>query len=207
MGASAGKAGGVFTSTTGSTVTFTNEATTADAAKLRYSITNRVKSAWPLAESFTVKKDGTTVTTGFTIEHAAGSILFDAALTTEVVTVSGKYQPVSEVGGFYQWKADQSVATAETTDFTAARSGWETYMSLGVLNAKITAARHWDTAGFRQRVGTPVLVRCYVSVATGEQYTAWAIPASSGADSDRDKVVDEPIAFALIGPLHYRSSN
>ena len=123
------------------------------------------------------------------------------------VLVSGKYQPVSEVGGFYQWKADQSVATAETTDFTAARSGWETYMSLGVLNAKITAARHWDTAGFRQRVGTPVLVRCYVSVATGEQYTAWAIPASSGADSDRDKVVDEPIAFALIGPLHYRSSN
>lgn len=205
--ATAGKVGGVFASTTASTSNFTTEATDADATKTRYSITDRSKSAWPTDAVITVKVNGTTQNAGYSIESATGTVVFDAALTDETVTVSGKYQPVSEVGGFYSWSIDARTPVQSTTDFTAARDGWETFMSTGVTGGTVTASRFWDTAGFRQRVGLPVLVKLYVSVVSGEHWVAWALCDKDASNADNTKMIDEPIGFTLVGPLCHRDSN
>ena len=205
--ATAGNVGGVFASTTDSTSTFTNQATTADTAKLRYSITDRTKSAWPIDSAVVVKKNGSAITTGFTIEYASGTVIFDAALTTETVTVGGAYQPVAECGGFYSWTLDAKTDVSKTTDFIAARAGWDTFMSLGVSGGTVTASRYWDDDGFRQRVGLPVLVSLYVDVATGAHWVAWALCDKSGLSADLGKLVDEPIGFTLVGPLCWRDAN
>lgn len=83
------------------TVTFTDEATTANVAKTRYAITDTAKDSWPFSDPTVVKVDGTVVTTGYTIEYASGTVVFGSALTTEVVTVSGKYR----VDGSDLWTA------------------------------------------------------------------------------------------------------
>jgi hypothetical protein len=204
--ATAGKVGGVFASTTDSTSTFTNQATTADTAKLRYSITERSKSAWPPDSAVVVKKNGAAITTGFAIEYASGTVVFDAALTTETVTVGGTYQPVAEVGGFYSWALDANVALIPDTDFIAARAGWATFMSTGVYGGTVTASRYWDMDGFSERVGLPVLVKLYVDVATGGHWVAWALCDKSAESADLGKLVDEPIGFMLVGPICYRDT-
>ena len=200
----AGKVGGVYASTTASTSTFTNAATTADSAKTRYSITDRSKAAWPLGSSVTVKVNGTTVTTGYSIEYAIGTVVFDAALTTETVTVTGTYQPVSEMGGFYSWTADTSVGSTENTDFVAARDGWSTYQCTGPNGSKVSAQRYWDTSGFRQRVGDAVLIKCFVDVSSGEHYAGWAVVTSDKSSGDVQGLVDEPIEFTITGGLYHR---
>jgi hypothetical protein len=142
MAVSLGKTGGVFASTEDETSTFTNQATTADAAKVRYAITDRSKSAWPLGSAIVVKKNGTIQTTGFVIEYATGTVVFDAALTTETITVAGNYQPVSEVGGFYSWAIDDSTSAVSSTDFVDARAGWETFAVAGLFGSGVTASRY-----------------------------------------------------------------
>jgi hypothetical protein len=203
----AGMVGGVFASTTASTSAFTGEATTPDAAKLRYSITDRSKSAWPMDSAIVVKKNGATQSSGFTIEYATGTVVFASALTSEVITVGGQYQPVAEVGGFYSWTLDAHMSVQDTTDFVAARAGWETVGSTGVGGGTIAASRFWDTGGFRQRVGLPVLVKCYVSVATGEHWVAWALCDKDASTIDETKLIDEPISFTITGPLCHRDTN
>ena len=207
MAITAGKVGGVFASTTAGTSSFTAEATTADATKTRYSITDRSKSAWPLGASIVVKKNGTVQSSGFSVEYASGTVVFDSALTTETVTVGGVYQPVAEFGGFYSWSIDESAAVSDDTDFTAARDGWTTFQSSGMLGGTVTASRFWDTGGFTQRVGSLVLIKCYVSVATGEHDLGWAICDKAGTASKSTGLVDEPISFTLVGPLVHRDTN
>lgn len=207
MAVSLGKTGGVFASTEDETSTFTNQATTADAAKVRYAITDRSKSAWPLGSAIVVKKNGTIQTTGFAIEYATGTVVFDAALTSETVTVGGNYQPVAEVGGFYQWAIDDSTAAVSSTDFVAARAGWETFAVAGLFGSGVTASRYWDTGGFVERVGLDVLIKCYVSVATGEHWVGWAICDKAGTTQDATKLVDEAIHFTVNGPMLHRDAN
>ena len=48
-----------------------------------------------------VKKDGVEVTSGYKIEYPGGVIVFDEALNTEVITVSGKYITVEQLAGFF----------------------------------------------------------------------------------------------------------
>lgn len=206
MAVSSGKAGGVFASTVVAPVAFTNEAATADTAHLRYSITNRVKAAWPIDMALVVKVAGTTVT-NYVVEWAVGSVVFDTALLAQAVTFAGTYAPVVEMGGFYAWTCDQSAPAVPTTDFIAARAEFETFACLGIFTGNVKATRFWDTLGFRDRVGVPCLIRCYVSVATGDHFAAWAIPKSSSASADKTKAIDEPIEFALIGPLYHRDTN
>ena len=207
MAVSSGKAGGVFASTQAVPVAFTNEASVADAAHVRYSIANRVKAAWPIGMALVVKVAGAVVTTGFTVEWAVGSVVFDTALSAEVVTFAGTYAPVVEMGGFYAWTCEQSAPAVSTTDFIAARGDFETFACLGINSGNVKATRFWDTMGFRDRVGVPCLIRCYVSVATGDHFAAWAIPKSSSASADKTKAIDEPIEFALVGPLYHRDTN
>lgn len=196
----------MYASTTAAAQAFTDEATTANTAKTRYSITDRAKSAWPLTATITVKKNTVVQTTGFHLERAIGVVVFDVALTTETITVTGTYATVAEVGGFYSWKNDSSVSTQDITDFVAARAGWETHMATALPSSKVTAQRFWDYSGFVNRVDDLVLVKCFVSVATGEQFTGWAYCTGSGADADRTKVIEEPLEFVITGGLFHRDT-
>ena len=86
----AGKLGAVYRTDGNASTAFTTEATTSNATYTRYSITNSAKRFWDDAVSVTVKKNGTTITTGFTIEYAGGVVVFTTPnLNTDVITVSG----------------------------------------------------------------------------------------------------------------------
>lgn len=207
MAVLAGKVAGIYTAAVGTPTAFTNEATTGNAAKTIYTITNAAKRAWPLDSAVTVKKDGVTVTTGFTIHYAGGQVVFDSALTTEVVTVSGTFCTITEQAGMYDWKTSVSVKEQDVTDFTAATAnGCEVHAPVGLVHNTLSCSSFWQSTALAQLAGELLYVKAFISSVTGERYEAWCRVVSVDIDAALDKVIEAPLTLQPTGGMWYSAT-
>ncbi len=108
----------------GTAVAFTNEATTGNAGRTIYTITNAVKSVWDPQAAVTVQTspDGTVWTTAgattYTLNRLAGKITFGTALGAGYFTrVSGSYLPMSIVAGAKSFTYTLSSTVLDATGF------------------------------------------------------------------------------------------
>lgn len=201
MASIAGKVGAVFIQTLDTSVTFTAEATTGDVGHLRYTITAGAKRYWDPSAAVTVRVDGSTVTTGFTIEYAGGVIVFDASQGASVITVSGKFFYVAQVGGFFNWSIDLAVDTAEATAFG---DGWKAYVPT-IKGFNGTAEMYWGDERFFTMLGRTVIFAFYADATTSlARYEGFGVISGDGVEVNVDDLVKESIDFQGTGQLYYR---
>lgn len=201
----AGKVGAVYVQTSAAPVAFLDEATTANAAYTRYTITNATKRYWDKNTAVTVKKNSVVQTTGFTIEYTGGVVVFDTPLLgTDVVVVSGNYLTVAQSGGFFNWSADTGADMSDITTF--ASNGWKEVQPT-VKEWSGSAEAFWGDSSFFDKLGTEVVVVLYVDAGAAKyRFEGFAIITGNGIEVNVDDVVQESIDFQGVGPLYYREN-
>ncbi|MBC7197044.1 MAG: hypothetical protein H5U39_07340, partial [Deferribacterales bacterium] len=113
--------GGSIYIASGTSVTFTDEAMTNQGDNKTYVITNSNKRFWDTSQTVTVKKNGSVISSGFTVQYPGGKVIFDVAnAPTDTITVSGKYIPVSLLGEANEWSLDMGADTIEVNIFGTA---------------------------------------------------------------------------------------
>ncbi len=195
----AGKIGAVYKAD-GVSTTFTDETTTADAAKLRYRITNAAKRYWDDSAAVTVKKNGVTQSNGFTLEMAGGVVVFTAALTSEVILVSGKYFTVAQMATFFDWKLDIERDTKDVTTF--ASNGWKESLST-LIGWSASAEGYWADGSFLAMVGNRIILVLYVDYVGADRYEGYIILKKNSIEEPVDDIVKETVEFEGTGALYY----
>lgn len=99
----------------GTATTMTNEATTTTDDKT-YQITNTAKRVIDNTSTLTVKDDGVTVT-GYTVNYLQGTVTFDTADETRIITITGKYFPMTVAAYANEASTSKAVDLLEVTPF------------------------------------------------------------------------------------------
>lgn len=198
----AGKVGAVHVQTSAAPVAFVDEATTGDAAKKRYTINNAAKRYWDKNTAITVKKNAVVQTSGFTIEYAGGVVVFDVALTTEAITVSGSSLTVAQAGGFFNWSADLGAEMSDVTTF--ASNSWKEHIPT-IKEFSGSAEAYWGDDTFFNKLGMEVVVVLYADAGSAKiRFEGFAIIIGDSIETSVDAVIQESINFQGVGPLYYR---
>ena len=201
MGTIAGKLGALYTSTAVASVAFTDEATTKNADYTRYKITNQVKRFWDIANGVTVKKNGATITTGFTVEYAGGEIVFSPALIiTDTVTVTGKYFAMEQQAGIFEWKLDASQEMKDVTTFASA--GWKEQIALDNLY-NVTAKGFWANNNFMARQGTLLGVSLFLDTVSNKRYEGYVYINKNSINQATEDEVQEDVELIGTGAFYY----
>lgn len=206
MGALSGKVGAVHLPTSAVPIAGVALATTADASKTRYTITDATKRYLDPASAVTVKKNGVTQSSGYKIEHAGGVVVFDVALTTEVITVDASYFTVAEAGGFFNWSVELNADLEEETTF--ASNGWKEYRPT-LKGWSASAEMYWQNGDQHTRIvaGKSIVLILYVNDTAGQlqRYEGYAQLAADSVTAEASGLVQENIDFVGDGPLFYRA--
>lgn len=200
----AGKVGAVYVSDINTApVSFTDQATTPDASRTRYQVTNPAYRYWPLDAAITVKKNGSVITTGFTLERAGGFVVFDTPLLdTDTVTVSGQALTLVQCGGFFNWSVETDAEDIEATTF--ASGGWKEFVRT-VKGWSGSAEAYWGDDRFFKSLGEIIVVKLFVdSGASQKCLEGFAIINGEGIEAAVDELVKESIDFEGVGPLYFR---
>lgn len=200
----AGKVAAVYVSdVTAAPISFTDQATTANATRTRYQVTNAAYRYWDPTSTVTVKKNGSVITSGFKLEYAGGYVVFDTPLqTTDVVTVSGKALTMLQCGGFFNWSVDLKAETKEVTDFNS--NGWKRFIqTIDGWSGKAEA--YWGDNRFFKSLGQLVVVKLYIDSGASQRcLEGFAIITSEGIEAKVDDVVQDKIDFEGVGQLYVR---
>lgn len=196
----AGKLGAVYRSD-GVSAAFTDEATTKNASYTRYSITSVAKRFWDDTAAIVVKKNGATITSGFTIEYAGGVIVFGVALLgADVITVSGKYFNIAQCATFFNWKLDANLDLKEVTTF--ASNGWKE--QLATMKSWSTSAEgYWADGTFAGLLGVSIIISLFVDTTTNKRYEGYIYLKKNSITEPVDDVVKESVDIEGDGPLYY----
>lgn len=198
----AGKLGAVYVQTDAAPVAFTNEATTANTARTRYTITDTAKRYWSKGTAVVVKVGGTTVTTGYTLEYAGGVVVFNVAQAVgAVVTVTGAYVVLAQAGGFFGWSVEPTMDMQEKTTFQS--NGWKEFEPT-IKGFTGSAEAYWGDEQFFDALGTEVIVALYLNESTGLRYEGYAVISSDGISTAVDELIQETVDFTGDGPICYR---
>lgn len=200
----AGKVGAVYVSDVNTApVSFTDQATTKDATLKRYQVTNATYRYWPLDANITVKKNGTVITSGFTLERAGGYVVFDTALAdTDVVTVSGTALTLVQCGGFFNWSIDAKAKAQDVT--TYASNGWAENI-VSVKNWSGKAEAYWGDKQFFDSLGNIIVVKLFIDSGASQRcFEGFAVISGDSVDNQVDSIVKESITFDGTGPLYMR---
>lgn len=188
----------------GASTTFTNEATTANAARTIYSITDQAKRYWDDTATLTVQKStdaGATWTaaTGYTAQYPGGAITFTSAQAVgTLVRVSGKYLTTTTIGQAYEWSLDLAL---DTTDTSAFGDTWRAFTpSQRGASASLTAWWLDDAALTLLTNGG----RCAVALHTGTgRYEGFARLTSDAVAAAVGSAVGDDLAFTYDGQVYY----
>lgn len=188
--------------TTDSSVSFTKEATTGDVGKTRYTIDDDDMRYWDKATVPSVYLDDVLVTTGYSIEYAGGVIVFDDALTTEVVTVSGKYWTLAEVAGIKKYSIDIKANTVDVTTF--ASNGWKENVTT-VKEFTVSCEGFWQSEDISDRLGEEVVLKLFIDDSAAlVRYEGFANLTSDKINCAVDTVIEESLEFTGTGSIFYR---
>lgn len=189
-------------------VTFTDEATTANATRTEYQITAATKRYWDKSVAVTVKVNAVTVSPDqYVIQHAGGVVVFAVARGVgAVVIVSGKsYANMIEVAGFYEWSFDAQKSFEEYTNFGS--QGWEEVLPLA-KSWKATAQWYWADKRFFDALdqGWPLVAALYLDKGTAKTRLEGAIEIESVSFKSPTKgIVKETINLRGSGAFAYRA--
>ena len=198
-----GKVGAVFVQTADAPVSFSEEATNGNLDRRRFTVADPNIRYWDKASPVTVKLNNISVTTGFSLEHCGGVVVFELPLELDdVVTVSGKHFTVAQHGGFFNWSADLELDTSEVTTFQS--GGWKESQPT-VKGFSASAESYWGDGEFFSRLGKEVVIALYTdATASKQRYEGFGIISSDGIESAVDDIVNEAIEIQGTGPLYYR---
>lgn len=198
-----GKLGAIQIQTAAASAAFTDQATTKNGTYDVYYITDRSKAYWDKTAPITVKKNGATITTGFTIEECGGFIRFTAPnIVTDTITVSGKNFTMAAAGGFTNWSIDLGADLVDITTFGS--NGWkESQPSLNEWSA--SAEAFWGDSSFLTNLGQEMVFSFYVdSGANKYRYEGFGLFNADGIEVSADEMIKESIEIKGNGKLYYR---
>ncbi len=184
-------------------VSFNDETCTGDLARKRYQIDDDEKRYWDPTYPVTVEVDGLPVSTGFTLEHVVGVVIFDTALDEEdEVTVSGKHLTLTQAGGFFNWSIDFDGEDAEATTFKS--GGWKEFVRT-LKGWSGSAEAYWGDEQFFDSLGKTVVVKLFVDAGPSQKcFEGFAIINGDGIENPVDGLVQETVDFTGTGPLYLR---
>lgn len=201
----AGKVGALYASLPGETpVSFSDETASAvDATYKRYQVDDPNYRYWPPDAAITVKVEGVTQTSGYTLERAGGYVVFDSAQDpADQVTVSGTAVPVELVGAIRQWSLELSGDLADTT---VLQQDWKTSLPT-LLGWTLSADGLWATGLVRVQPNQLVVVRAMVEPgASVAGFEGWG-RLTTGLECDVGDLVTETLEIQGCGPLYWRTS-
>lgn len=208
MAGIAGWRGAVYQAS-GSSTTFTNEATTDAGDHLTYTITNAAKRMWDDTASFTVERQvggmgGWTTMTNVTIDYVGGVITFASANgATDVIRVSGKYFTITEVARAKKWTLDIEVNTEDESEFG---DGWEEPAILqGKASGSITL--NWaDDAWLPDPTAGKTVLVLYTHYVNAYRYELYARLTKDGLPVEVGSLINEELAFTATGEAYYRNT-
>lgn len=197
----AGKIGAVYRTDGNPSVAFTNEAMTANATYTRYAIANNAKKYWDDTVSIVVKKNGTVVSAGYTVEYPGGVVVFQTPLiSTDVVTASGNYFNVVQCATFFNWKIDINLDLKETTTF--ASNGWKEQTAV-TKSWSASAEGYWCDSTFIGLLGKNIIIALYVDSTSNKRYEGYMYLKKNSITTAVDDVVKESCDIEGDGPLYY----
>jgi hypothetical protein len=196
---------GAIYKASGTSTTFTNAAMTNTGDNKRYKITDATKAYWDTSAAVTVKVDGSTVTSGFTIEYAGGNVVFTASQGASVVTVTGKSFPVTAIGGGYNWTVDVESDLVECTNFNS--NGYKEYTpSYNGFSGSFESYWQGGTdVRFSDLANELLVIVLYTdNTANKNRYEGYAIINTNSVDVPNDDLVHDNCDFQGTGQLYYR---
>jgi hypothetical protein len=185
-------------------VSFNDETCSAvDAQRKRYQIDDDELQYWDPDYPVLVEVNDEPVSTGFTLEHAGGYIVFNNALDAgDEVTVSGKALKLIQAGGFFNWSIDGDADDAEATTF--ASGGWKEYKR-ALIGWSGSAEAYWGDTQFYDSLGKTVVVKLFIDAGEAQDcLEGFAIINGEGIENPVDGLVQESIDFTGTGPLYIR---
>ena len=185
-------------------VSFNDEPCSAvDAQRKRYQIDDPDLMYWDPTYPVLVEVDGDPVSTGFTLEHAGGFVIFDTALgADDTVTVSGKALTLIQAGGFFNWSIDGDADDADATTF--ASQGWKEFART-LKGWSGSAEAYWGDTQFFDSLGKTVVVKLFVDAGEAQDcLEGFAIINGDGIENPVDGLVQESVEFTGTGPLYLR---
>jgi hypothetical protein len=198
MGVNAGYLGAVKFS--GTPTDFTDE-TCALVSGKTYKISDQTKRVWDRVTVPTVEVDGSAVTPE-AIDYLRGTVTVSA---NGVVTISGKYLPMSFAASCKGWDMSFSRDTFDDTHFTedgTPHSGYRDKKQVGLYDSTISLTFDWikDQKQFYEALvsGTPMLIELYPNSA-GEPHVGWYSVSSDKVSSVPDQLVGETVDMELDG--------
>ena len=183
--------------------TFSDKPCTGDAERKRYQITDANLRYWDPDTPVLVEVNGVSVSTGFTLEHAGGFVVFNTALgVDDTVTVSGKSLTLVQAGGFFNWSVDGDADDAEATTF--ASQGWKEFKRT-LIGWSGSAEAYWGDTRFFESLGKTVVLKLFIDTGPAQDcMEGFAIINGEGIESPVDGLVQESIDFTGTGPLYIR---
>ena len=184
-------------------VSFLDEPCTGDAEYKRYQIDEEDYRYWDPSVPVLVEVNGSPVSTGFTLEHAGGFVVFDEALDElDEVTVSGDALTLKQAGGFFNWSIDGDADDADATTFES--QGWKEYKR-ALVGWSGSAEAYWGNTQFFDSLGETVVVKLFVDAGPAQDcMEGFAIINGDGIENPVDGLVQESIDFTGTGPLYIR---
>jgi len=185
-------------------VSFSDKPCTGDTERKRYQVNDSSLRYWDPDTPVLVEVNGVSVSTGFTLEHAGGFVVFNTALgVDDTVTVSGKSLTLVQAGGFFNWSVDGDADDAEATTF--ASQGWKEFKRT-LIGWSGSAEAYWGDTQFYDSLGKTVVVKLFVDAGPAQNcLEGFAIINGEGIENPVDGLVQESIDFTGTGPLYIRS--
>lgn len=179
---------------------FTDIPTVPDATGTRFVIESLDMRYWSKNHDVVVKVNGNVVASGYKVEHAGGFVTFDSP-PGGVVTVSGKYLQMHQVGGCFNWSLEQVSDTREATKYNS--GGWREHKQS--LNSFVaTAKAYWVDADWIRDLGQEVILVLYTDAYNDVRYEGFAIVNEDSIEKTAGRIVEETIGFYGQGPIFYR---
>jgi hypothetical protein len=184
-------------------VSFSDKPCTGDTERKRYQVNDSSLRYWDPDTPVLVEVNGASVSTGFTLEHAGGFVVFNTALgVDDTVTVSGKSLTLVQAGGFFNWSVDGDADDAEATTF--ASQGWKEFKRT-LIGWSGSAEAYWGDTQFYDSLGKTVVVKLFVDAGPSQKcLEGFAIINGDGIENPVDGLVQETVDFTGTGPLYIR---
>lgn len=183
----------------GTAVNITAEATTDAGDHKSYQVTNTARRVLSPTAAITVKSDGTTVSSGYTLDRLTGTVTFAVARgAAEAITIDGAYLPVSDVALARSYSYELSAGMLDASTFVDSADGWMR-KAQGQLDVSGSIGNLHDAADslFRDalRSGSLVVLSFYPDASSTPSLIVWARFEKVTDDSAMDALVSESVDF------------
>lgn len=189
----------------GSTTAFTDEATTLVTGKT-YKISAATKNVWDRNQAITVKDGSTNVTDEVeSVDWLFGRFTFLSSYTpVGAITVSGKYLPMTQVGGANSFTLTQTASTIDTSDYESAQGndGYRTY-EYGLKTVKLALKGIYKSSNaFKALLSSRVELVIEINPDGSSKSVARGFfkPMSTGQSGNVGELEDESLDFSLSVP-------